>query len=340
MTDIFEMNLVDEIVASTFGEHYKEFCGNIDNLDSIWDHNFMEAVKDATPNLRGNINKIGKNTYDTTKDVIGAYNNVVDANASAIKNTWDLVMRAVNLMTRILGFVISKIGTIPKLILKLANAIGDIPNEVRNKIQGNIELYITVQDIEAIYNQNLIARLDQFISMGTKLSQGELWGTFFMRSAKIVNGKVYASQNDIKAAKQLRKIYEHIKNLEFTKSTIIMKDENARNMYFGSSKSISFTDLKGNKFSGTYFEALNKLVDDINSRKDELDQIHKLLGKKYDHTLMNQTFSKLNRSDRYYITDTIRMMSKVVTVVGNMTRYVMEDIKTINKATNKILKSK
>lgn len=339
MENMFEITVVDEVIASTLGKDFKEFCESIDQLETLVNPEmYLEAVEDATPNLRRTFKGVHKNTMDTTRDIYHAYGNVVDGNAKLIKSTWDLVMRSIQLITRIIGFILGKISAIPKGILKAAETIANIPETVLNKIKGNIQLYITADDLENLYNQTLIHRIDTFISTANSLSQGELWGTFLSRQAKVVGGKVYASQNDIKACKQLEKIYEHIKYLEFTPTNIEMKDIKARNMYFGNSKSVKFTDLKGVKFQGTYYEALIKLTKDIESRREDLKKVHEALGQKYNQTQLNQTFGKLSRGDQYRITDTIRMMSKVVSIVGNITKYIMIDMQTITKSTDKMLK--
>ena len=54
---------------------------------------------------------------------------------------------------------------------------------------------------------------------------------------------------------------------------------------------------------------------------------------------MNQEFSRLNTMSRQMITNGMQMVSKMLTVTGNIIRYVMIDMKTIENETNKMLKA-
>lgn len=332
---------LDDIEATigldTSSHAFKEFCSDLDELGLITDCElYDEKVKSVDQSLRRFGKDVRRNTVSTTLDVGKAYGNIVDSNASVIKSIWDLMMRALHLSVRAISFVLRKISYIPYAIIRLGDKIADIPSDVRNKIRGNIKLYITVADIHSLYNNQLLVKLETLIALATRLSTGDMWGTFISRrdsSQKIIFG-----ENDMKTCKEMLKIYEQIKMLEFTPSTIEMKDEATVNVYFGTAQAVEFTDLHGKKHKSTYYEALTVLLDDIDKQKKNMETIQKSIGEKYTQTQANTNFSKLHYTQQALIKDTINMMSKSISVVGNIIRYVNIDIETLNNATDALLK--
>ena len=328
-----------QIATDTNTFEFKEFCGDLNSLDSIISTElYLEEVNDGNMTLKKAFQGTIKNTTNTTLDVAGAYGNIVSGNANVIKGFWDLFMRALNLGTRIIAFILKKISYIPRLILKVGNKVADLPSDIINKIQGNIKLYITVNDIKNLYNNHLLNELATFIGLSKRLAEGDTWGTFFHKRKKDSDGK-RVNENDIKISKQMGAIYVKIKSLEFTQSTIYMNNEDARKQYFGTTSIIEFTDLNGKHHNSSYYEALIQLIDDIKEQEDNLKAVHAVISNKYSETQMNQEFSKLNTMSRQMITNGMQMVSKMLTVTGNIIRYIMIDMKTIETETDKMLKA-
>lgn len=332
---------LDDVEATigfdTSSQAFKEFCSDLDEISVITDCElYAEKVKSVDQSLRHFGRDVRKNTISTTLDVGKAYGNIVDSNASVIKSVWDLMMRALHLSVRAISFVLKKVSYIPYAIIKLGDKIADIPSDVRNKIRGNIKLYITVSDIHSLYNNQLLAKLETLLSLASRLSKGDMWGTFISRRDS--DQKIVFGENDMKICKDMGKVYEQIKMLEFTPSTIEMKDEATVNIYFGTAQAVEFTDLHGKQHKSTYYEALNVLLDDINKQKRNMEDIQKSIGQKYTQTQANTSFSKLHYTQQTLIKDTINMMSKSIAVVGNIIRYVNTDIETLNNATDALLK--
>lgn len=329
---------VDATIGLDTSSHaFKEFCSDLDELGLITDCElYAEKVKSVDQSLRRFGKDVRRNTVSTTLDVGKAYGNIVDSNASVIKSIWDLMMRALHLSVRAISFVLRKISYIPYAIIRLGDKIADIPSDVRNKIRGNIKLYITVADIHSLYNNQLLVKLETLLGLATRLSTGDMWGTFISRRDS--NRKIIFGENDMKTCKEMLKIYDQIKMLEFTPSTIEMKDEATVNVYFGTAQAVEFTDLHGKKHKSTYYEALTVLLNDIDKQKKNMETIQKSIGEKYTQTQANTNFSKLHYTQQTLIRDTINMMSKSISVVGNIIRYVNTDIETINNATDALLK--
>ena len=340
MKSICDLTIVDDILLESIvtNNEFYEFSRVMSELTSFTDtESYLEAVKDTTPNLRTFGSTIKKNTWDTTKDVANAYGNVVDANANVIKASWDIVMRSVNLISRALGYVINKISNVPKFILKVADRAMDIPGEVRSKIKGNITLHITAKDIETIYNQLLMSRLTEYITLASGLSKGDFWSTMFHKRIDTNKANLVFGENDMKLCREMDKVYDHLRNTEFKPTIIEMKDDATVNLYFGNSKSIKFTDNYGKRHECNYYEALNIMMKDIENKKKELQDVQSAVGDKLRRTEANQNYNRLDGHAKHRLGVTLAQITKVITITGNFVKFVLMDINTINQSVNKIL---
>lgn len=344
MRETFELNAVDSVIALAMDSEYNDFCENLRMLDEMHHEDlFSEAVKDPKTQRRKDFDKTVSRTVKTTKDVAGAYNNITDAGGDVIKSIWDLAFGAITLTIRVISFILRKISLIPKGILAVANKVASIPTNLRDKIRGNVKIYITAADLQNLYNQSLLRSLDEFIAYGKELSTGSTWGTFFSRREDWVktgdtNGTEFkVSANDISTCKKMRGLYVRLKLMEFEESTVEMNKPETRNIYFGTDKSISFTDLRGQQHQSTYFDALVQLMKDIQTREADLRQINEAIGNKYDQTMMNQQFTKLPKNAQNLIAESIQMISKVISIVGNIIKCITSDMNTIKASADKIL---
>lgn len=338
------MNIIklDDVEATigfdTSSIAFKEFCSDLDELGCITDSDlYLEAVRSNDQSLRNFGNSVRKNTYDTTMDVAKIYGNVIDGNASVIKGMWDLMMRALQLAVRAISFILRKISYIPYAIIRLGNKVADMPDDIRTKIRGNIKLYITIPDIQNLYNNQLLSKLTTFIALATRLSQGEMWRTFISKINS--SNKILVGENDMKTCKEMRRIYDQIKLLEFNPSTIEMKDKGVFDAYLGAIKAVDFTDLTGKRHNSTYYEALTTLLKDIESQKQNMENIQKSIGEKYNKTQINTNFSKLHHTQQVLVRDSILMVSKLIGIIGNIIRYINIDINTLSNAADVLLKN-
>lgn len=337
MDNLFTLNIDDYIDPFYIGDEFNEFCNFLNILDEESSDYVTEAVVDKNSKLYKDKNDIIKNTASTIRDTVSVYGDITDANADLIKSSWDLMMKLIRMITRVTAFITHKIASIPTALSKSIDYISNLPISIKARISGNIQLYITAEDIEIIYNQMVIYKLDTFISTGSALSKGDLWGTMFRKEGG--NKKEFASSNnDIKLCKKLEKLYADISSIQFVPNIIDLKDENNIKKYFSNEKVIDFKDLSGKEFQGTYFEALQKLNEDLSNKKDKLNEISKSMGDKYEKTQMNETFAKLNRFDQKRIVRVIRMISKTITIIGFMVKYTIHDVNTVNNKLTRLQK--
>lgn len=323
-----------------YSKSYNEFCESLDELGMLLDDEmYVEEVNDPKVKGKKERSRIIKNTVDTTKDVAEIYNDVTSANGNIIKATWDLVIKCVKICTSVISWMVNKLAMIPKFILNVINKAEQIPDDIRAKIRGDIRIYITVEDIKVLYNNSLLAYLEQFFSQLGILVKGDMWGTFFRRRGDngVEPGNLF-SNNDLKTIKNMRSVYNNISRITFKPTTITMNSQKMIDLYFGKGKNITYTDLKGNTFSGTYLEALRQLSVTLQAKQTILKSLQKDLGDKFDRTTSNSEFGNLHPRDQKQIMESMQMISKVLTITGNLSRYIMEDVKTINTATNTLIK--
>lgn len=324
----FELGL-DMLSDTLFSESFDIFCENIDELNRLLGQQpFSEKVVNHNKTLKKSASEIYHNTIDTTGNIVGAYNNITDANASVIKSFWDVLMRAIQLATKLIRFISEKVAHLPKFISNTARKVLRIAPNIKNKISGDISLYISAEDIGSLYNSDLFNMIDQFLTLASTLAKGDFWGSMLHKRKDDTAGK----KNDMKICRQMQVIYEKLQRVEFHQTTISMKDKRNVDIYFGDSKSITFKDLSRNEYNCTYYEALLKLMEDINAQQDKLREVDKALGEKYDRTKANQSFGSLNLGAQRMVVDSLQQTAKVITVLANVVKCVMSDIKSIENS--------
>jgi hypothetical protein len=342
MNNLFDLNLVDEIIMDQMceSESFKEFSYNLDLLDQLYAEPLVEEVIDYGSTVKRRVSNTIKNTKETTRDVAKAYSSITDANAGLLKNTWNLLMSAVNLIVRIASFIVKQLSNIPLIVMKVLNKVMDIPGDIRAKIRGNIKLYITANDIENLYNKSLLIRIEQFIAYARKLSQGDTWHKVFAISKVTTpDGKsIEVNPSDIRICKEMNKLYQGMASLRFNETEIDMKNTNNVNTYFGDDKSIKFA-YKGKQYECNYYTAVKGLMDNLNTYKQGIQAIQSSIDTKLNLTYDNSNYARLNVNQQGIINNAVQQISKVIAIIGNIIKYVMQDMKTIESSVDKVLQA-
>lgn len=331
---------------------FEEFCHNLDLLDKMYATDpFTEAMVDKNINFKNSIHKTLKNTRDTTRDAVQIYGKVTDANGALIKNTWDLTMSATKIITNVITWLVKKLANIPLLIKNIVERTARIPRNVYDKIKGNIQLYITAEDIEQLYGSSLMVRIDTFAMQLQRLINGVCFQNFFFKKFKkvIENDKPSAdfTEADVTVCHELIKLHGQISSLQFKKTSIVMNDSSIR-IYFGKTTAVKVRRQKvdpSGKQTGfemvdcTYYDALQYLVEDLTAARDRIKKFQEAAGNKLGDAYYRETFLKLKKGAQDIISDTIKMVSKTISIVGNIVRYIIIDMNTINGAINTVMKS-
>jgi len=316
-----------ELTNMIFTEEYKVFQKDLFQLDM-----FLEELNDPTVTKERNKHGAVRNTFDTTKDVFGAVGDITYVGGSAIKAFIDLGMKLLQFMIKIITWFCNNIKKLPIMIGRGLDSIANIPSAIKAKVRGDIQLNITIDSISAIYNNSFFNYIDEFITKAQTLAKGDSWGVMFGRR-KMSGEKI----DDIKLCNQMNTIYIKLSGVSFTKTTIPMNPENF-DKYFTRNDSVKFSDYHGNSHTCSYIDALKTIAEDLANYVEPLNVIRGTLGEKFDRTAANDMLSKLNSRDRNIITSAITQVSSVISVIGNLTKYIIEDSKIIDECGAVILK--
>lgn len=335
--NIFDFT-VDTIDTGLDSESFTELAMSINALEAYRESTtwLIEAVNDPVVNRKGSFRKAAENTKDIADKsgkVLGA---VVDAKAGVYHAEANLILKIAGHIAKIIKFMAGKVEKLVNSISNLGSKITSIPENIRNQIKGSINIYITVGDIQMIYNTSIINKIDSFVSQFDVLTSGDAWSTFFSFRNTEIDGLKF-STNDIKICKQLHKTAIDMKNVTFDLTVVPMDDPKNRAAYFSAEKLIHFTDLHGVNHDCCYHEALMVLVSDLCARKKAIEDLQKAFGEKMNKTELNQSWAMLGRHNQETITGAMNDAATVLSIVGNLCKYIYEDISTLNKSAEKIM---
>ena len=343
MDTILNLQIFDNVIDEYFGrKQFNEFCRDIDFLDQYGTpvDPFTEAVHDERHRFKKSVGDTVRNTVDTTRDVARAYGNITDANAGLIKNTWNLLSKAVDIAVKASAFIINKISGIPNAVLDATAWVMKVPEKLRLRVNHNIELYLTINDIELLYNKSLLVDIDTYITNASELSKGETWavskGGIVGWVTRLASGEKM-SPTDIKRIQKMNDLYIQMQSVKFEKETVAVSNPDIAKKYFSVEKAVNFTDLKGLQHNSYYLDALVALAKHLDTKKSELKVIQESLGAKYDKSLASADFTKLTKEHQNLVTNSIQQLSKVMSIVGNLIKCVLEDADTIKKESVRIL---
>jgi hypothetical protein len=267
-------------------------------------------------------------------------------------------MSACKLVAKAAKWIAENIAKIPLLISKVIDGITDLPSNIKNKIKGNIKLYITANDLVNLYSVpyggkadsnddiSLLARIDRLINELTELSKGNMWTTHFTGNTDVKGfildfGKAFINKDskyrtDIDIMKSITKQQKYLQKITFSQTVIDMNDPANIDIYFSKNHKMKYKDFRGNHYENTYLEAMRELLGYINDRKDLIKDINDAIGSKFVESQDNGTFAQLGSAAQKTITSFFQTTSKLVEIVGNLTRYILVDVKTIEKNSNQI----
>ncbi len=335
--NIFDFS-VDTIDTGLDGESFTELATSIRTLETYKESTtwFIEAVNDPVVNRKGSIRKAAENTKDIADKsgkVVGA---VVDAKAGVYHAEANLILKIAGSIAKIIKFMAGKIEKLINSVSNLGTRIGKIPDNIRNQIKGSINVYITVGDIQMIYNTSIVNKIDTFISLFDVLTSGEAWSTFFSFRKTEIAGLKFSS-NDIKICKEMHKTAMELKNVTLDLTVVPMDDPKNRAAYFSTENVIHFTDLHGVTHDCAYHEALNILVKDLCGRKKAINDLQKAFGDKMNKTELNQSWAMLGKHNQETITNAMSDAAVVLGIIGNICKYAYEDIMMLNKSVDKVM---
>ena len=328
-------------------ESFKRFCEDVNFLDAIIikPDLYLEAVE--TNAGAGTFMKdVVTNTKDTTKSTGKIINDFTSIKSGTIKGSFDLVSNCLKLIANIVGFFSKMIGKIPIGLNKIVQGVINIPDNVRVLIKGDIKLYITADDL-VTFNNVIYPEIQNFISAGISISSGSVWTSVMQgikdRDSSNPNNRrsykdIIFGPNDMKNISFMEKSYNKLSNITFTKTIVKMNSANV-DIYFGNKKCIKFIDKYGKtNVPQSYLNALQNTVASLNAYKDSIKKLQDQLNVKYESSELERTLVECNAKTREKILSSIKMCSKVISIVGNFTKSLIEDQQTYNKALARLRK--
>lgn len=347
MDDIFNLTIPDYYEFSL--ESYNEMCYIMDKLETIHESiYFGEAVI-------GNVNAVGPrtptpsrraaliNNQSLGKSSLQAYGAVTDAGGLILKTWWYIKNTGWQLLYKGLVFISKAIMKIPIFIENVINKIEKLPENIRSLVRGDIQLYITASDISLLYNKLLINNILTYVDNMSKLIAGETWKNIWHR-ANISMNRAIANKNmadlirfspvDTNCLKVMTECYEKLNQIGFNKTTITMDSSDNKNTYFGDLKIIR---IKGKELS--YFDALKELMADLDQHKNSITVLREDFSVKINELESQNKIKNMKEADQKALMQVFHQSSKVVSIIGNLSRYIYTDLDTINKSLIKITNS-
>lgn len=326
MDDILNFRL-DSFMDESFDIHE---CLKSNEFVEIWHmtesvHNMLkdeliltEEVHSSHIGLRKDASKIIHNTVDTTRSANKIAGEVSDAEAGVFKATYDLVAKVAGLAGKFIGWILKWVEKIPTLVIKIIDKITGIPANIRMKIRGDIKLYITVNDLQEIYNQTngytLIRNIEEYIANGSKLVSLEGF--------------------DKSLEKTMAKLTAKIKGVTFSQTMIDLSKEENRNIYLGGQPACT---IDGEEI--TYKEALIHFDNDIKGMKKSLEDIKSEYAKKVSNPDARVEISNMSAGKQALVNTVSETNIMVLTFITDMLKYIMADMSAIDKAFQKIEKN-
>jgi hypothetical protein len=316
MEDIFNLNIFEnaDIDDMALSVNYIEFSGYVESLDNLLNSSiFAEAAVGQHQGIKKGL----QNTVKTTKDTVGVYDDATDAGGSIMNGTFQLMVNSLALVTKILKFVLVNISKIPLALADAIKYLTQLPEKTIAKVRGDIQLYVTVDDLSLLKNK-IMGNLGDFIVLATSFTE-----TGDYKTGSII--PFIRIANDFKTYDAMNKIYKKIANVKFEKSTIRMNNKQVIDTYL-SPKS-------------EYYKALADVLKFLTDKKPELEKLATASSNKFDANQIKGVVSNLSPENQLKAKNATQMVSKVISIIGNLIKYITTDISTINKTIATLIKS-
>jgi hypothetical protein len=315
-------------------EEYQGFYEDLEELDVIISPDiYLEAQAYPKRTIRQSIRDAWDNAKTTTKAAAKVYGDVTDGGGTFLKSVANFVIKTAALIARIIKFILTLLAKIPDLIGDVIAKVTNLPENIRNKIRGNIKLNITVSDLQAC--EDIMAEFGTFAKIFEKIKPNDHW----TRDRKIIPLIPFMKKikGDMGWIKEAENSYNRLfKQVKFEPTTIEMKNQEVVDIYF--SNNIKIHKFKGTSVDCTYYEALKDLLNRVQAQKPFIEEVHKLFGEKYELTDANGQLAEMKESERETIRECTLLFSKVISVIGNMVKYINQDMLTIRNTALKINK--
>lgn len=324
-----EVFLIESTNVANDKEMIKLFNEAIEEFEKYKNDEFMlEARVNPSGDFLKQMDSALANSAELTKKVLTSYDDTTTGLGRVFKSVANVVIGMANIIARCITFIFNIAANILSAIGTAIEWIQNLPDNIRNKIRGNINLYITANDLE-FFHQTLFPDIKGFIGLAKSLTEGNVWGTFWNPD------KDNDNRNDMEIDKKMRQFFKRI-NVDFVKSLIDLSLEANRNAYFGNGANISYADAKGDSVTTNYPEALKNLIEKIQSLFPELKEIRKAFNEKLSRTEVNGKLAELPVKKQLMIRSNVIMIAEVAKIISKFMGYANKDLGVIISAMKRI----
>ena len=343
------LDIMDDIIKSDPFDmnSFNEFCEDLDAINLVANPE-LYLIEGRIPDTKEKITaKVAKGVNDaatTTGQAASILGDATDAGGSLISGLWKATIAIVGLIVKVIKWIITNLSKIPDFIARAIRNIGKIPEKVRNMIRGNIQLYITAEDVKYFYS-NVFPSVKEFMDNTDVLSEGDMFTSTNKqvkqdRSSRSNLKDVGAYVWEDSRYKKMKREYDKLRNVKFEPSTVEMNDKKNLVTYFSadnpSTGPVKFTSLNGDTRGRSYLEALKQLSMDFNYFKDSLTNIQKVLEEKFDSRARQSFIDMKNKNNQAEVRSCMSMVSKVIGIIGDLIKYTIKDTKTIHISVDRI----
>ncbi len=321
--------MYDETISKKSSKAFWESANSLNYY--LEDEFYLEARINNTRDILGKIGNAMDNTLDTTGKILGAYDDVTDGGGKLLKATADLIFAAIRIITRVAKFILTSIAIVPITIAKAITALGELPANIRNKIRGNIKLYVTAEDLEFFHN-TLFKDLEAFMSLVKDMGRGDMWGTFWDGDK---NDDEIRARNDMQLYAKIEGFFNRI-DISFKQTYIELRDPRMREIYFGNKDELKIVDGRGNIIRTTYLKALEELIVKLKTLSPQVKEVQQVFNDKVSRTEVNGKLARLRVANQLKIRKAIQMISRVTVLIGKFIEYVNRDAMTITNSAAKV----
>lgn len=322
MSEIWELKFTPvSFWDMTTSELYAEHVATITKLAKLCyqDEYYYEAMKGRADHAQA----IAR-TAETTGKVVQAHADTTKGGGEFIYQSTKLGFSLLGMITKVVKFIFTALSKIPAAINYLFEKIKEISVSTLRKIQGKMELYITVGDL-AIFEQEIKGEIERFMKLCEVFSKGTSYkdgGNVLIRILPVVKK---LGENDFAYYKDMKKISLKLQMISYEKTEVVIKNDRKITPDGKTAADIYFSE------DSDYYKRLSALNKFFLSKKDEFDALQKGLYDKLNDARNNGTWSQLSAGDRKIATESIKFVGSFMSVIGKYFRYVAEDLATINK---------
>ena len=245
-----------------------------------------------------------------------AYGATTDAGGNVLYHSVNLGTKIMVLLSKVLAFILNLISKIPEFLTKIVDFITKWTKRGYMKLTGKIGMYITYEDLN-YFQKNIKQNIEDYIKAASTFGQDtKQWN---MKSNINVIGKIASGQgsSDLNSYKNMKSRYLMLKTVKFKETILDFKDPRIQQTYFSS--------------DSAYFNLINEIMGWLGEYKEQMKQIEETMKDRIRDSQFEGNYNELQLSQKTKIQLAVKWTAGVYKLIAEFMKYVMQDLKTIEK---------